>query len=71
MKNKKVYILYEYNQFKNDYTQVMEYYNLKELQKKENIQLKNDRSIYNYIYNSIDDITHLLKDRYIIIKEDY
>lgn len=72
MKNKKAYILYQYDQFKDDYTQVMEYYNLKELKEKNKdiIQLKNDRSLYQFITSSLEDVKHLLKDKYIIITEN-
>jgi len=71
MKSKKAYILYQYDQFKDDFTQVMEYYNLKELKEKNKdiIQLKNDRSIYHFITSSLEDVNHLLKDKYIIIEE--
>lgn len=69
MKNKKAYILYQYDQFNNDYTQVMEYLTLKELQEKENIHLKNKKSIYNFVTTSIDEVKHLLQDKYIIIEE--
>lgn len=71
MKNKKtVYILYTYNNFTNDYSQVMEYFSLKDLQEKNDIKLENKKSIYNYIYKSIDQvINNKLFNRYIIIKE--
>lgn len=70
--SKNVFILYQYNEFTNDFNNVMEYYTLKELQEKNTdiIQLKNDRSIYQYITNSIDNIKKLLNDKYIIIKEE-
>ena len=73
MKNNKktVYILYTYNNFTNDYMQVMEYYNLKDLQAKNDIKLENKKSIYHYIYKSIDQvINNKLFNKYIIIKED-
>lgn len=66
----KVYILYQYNDFKNDYDYIMEYYSLKELQEKNNIQLKNKKSIYHYITDNIDNIKQYLNDKYIIIKEE-
>ena len=71
-KQKNVFILYQYNEFTDDFNNVMEYYTLKELQEQNTdiIQLKNDRSIYQYITNSIDNIKKLLNDRYIIIKEE-
>ena len=70
MENKKAFILYKYDNFKNDYEYIREYYNLKELQEQERITLQNKKSIYQFIYNKIDNnIKHLLKDKYIIIKE--
>ena len=57
MKNRKVFILYQYEQFTNDYKQVMEYYSIKDLLKdNKQIKLKNNRSIYHSITNSIDNI---------------
>lgn len=71
MKNKKnAFILYKYNNFNNDYEYIQEYYNINDLIKDNNIQLNNTRSIYHYIKKEIgDNIGHLLKDKYIIIKE--
>ena len=66
---KKTYILYQYDQFNDDFIQIMEYYSLKELQQKNNIKLKNNRSIYHFIYKNIEEVKHLLKDKYIIIEE--
>ena len=70
MKNKKAYIIYKYDEFKKDFTYIKEYYNLKELQEKEHIKLKNNKAIYQFIFTSIDEVKHLLKDKYTIIKED-
>ena len=67
MNNKKVYILYKYNKFKNDYEYIKEYYNKKDILK--DVKLKNKYSINHYVYNSINDIKQLLNDRFIIIKE--
>ena len=69
MKNKKVFILYEYNQYSDDFNYIAEYFNLEELKQKNNIQLKNKKSIYHYIKNGIDEKMELLKNKYIIIKE--
>lgn len=69
MNRKKTYILYNYNEFTKDFNYIKEYYNINELLKDNKIEIKNKKSIYHFVYNSIDNITHLLKDKYIIIKE--
>lgn len=69
MNNKKVYILYNYNKFTNDFEYIAEYFNLEELKQKNDIQLKNKKSIYHYIKNGLDEKIELLKEKYIIIKE--
>lgn len=70
-KKKEVFILYEYEEFEKDFEIIAEYETLKELKEKnkEEIQLENDRSIYHYIEQNINDVKHLLNDKYIIIKE--
>ena len=68
--SKKAYILYRYNEFKNDFQYITEYYSAKSL--RNDLGITNDR---NYTYKSIsklktkDDIKHLLKGKYIIVKE--
>ena len=72
MENKKeVFILYEYNNFNNDYEYIKEYYNIKQLKEenKKQFNLKNNRSIYHYIKNNIEDNINLLNNKYLIIKE--
>lgn len=72
-KKEKAYILYQYNEFKKDFDYIAEYYNIKELkeQEKERLKLKNDRSIYHYIKETIDDLNiNLLNNKYLIIKEE-
>lgn len=71
MKTKKAFIIYQYNEFKNDFEYISEYFTIKELIKKENIKLKNTKAIYQFINDSIEDIKHLLNDKYIIIKEEF
>lgn len=67
---KKVFTLYEYNDFKKDYKNIMDYYSLKDLlADNKQIKLENERSIYQFISKNIDNIKHLLNDRYIIIEE--
>ena len=71
MKKQKAYILYNYNSFKNDIEYIKEYYTTKEIQ--EEYKLKNKKSIYNYIFDNIDDalkVNNKLFNKYIIIKED-
>ena len=68
--SKKAFILYQYNEFLEDFNFINEYYNVKDLIKKEHIKLKNKKDIYQYITDNIDNIKHLLNDKYIIIKEE-
>ena len=68
MKSKKIYILYEYNKMKDDYNNLKEFYNIKELQKEFNF--KNKNSIYQYIKKEIDTPNKkLINDKYIVISE--
>lgn len=67
--NKKAYIVYNYDEFKNDYNFIKEYYTIKELM--QDFKLNNKKSVYNYIYNNIEDVktNNLLNHSYVIIKE--
>lgn len=69
MNNKKAYIVYNYNEFNKDFNFFKEYYNIKELA--QDFNLNNKKSVYNYIYNNIEDVqvNNLLNHNYIIIKE--
>lgn len=67
MKNKKAYIVYEFDQFQNDYKYIKEYYNIKEIQK--DYKLNNVKSVYHYIAKNCEDIKQLLNNKYIIIQE--
>ena len=67
MKTKKAYILYQYNQFKNDYNYIKEYYNKNDIVKE--YQLKNKNSLYHYIRKSIEEKKELLKDKFVIVVE--
>ena len=68
MKNKKTYILYQYNKFNNDYENLKEFHDIKELQKKFNF--KNKNSIYQFIKNSLEDnYIKLIDNKYLIIRE--
>lgn len=67
-----IYIIYSYDAFKNDYEYIREYTSIKELQEKEQdtFKLKNKKSIYHYIRQTIDtDNINLINNRYIIIKD--
>lgn len=64
---KKVYILYEYNKTNNDYDYIKEYLSTKDIIKE--FKLKHKRSVYQYVADSLDQITNLLQDRYILISE--
>lgn len=67
---KEIFILYEYNDFKNDFQLIKEYLKKEELKKDFSSTLKNKYSINHYIKNNINNkITNLLNKKYIIIKE--
>ena len=68
-KREEVFILYKFDEFEKDFEYVAEYFTLEELKEKQKIKLENDRSIYHYIEKNINDVKHLLNDKYIIIKE--
>jgi phage antirepressor YoqD-like protein len=66
---KKAYIIYKYNKMNNDFIYYKEYYNLNDIIK--DFNLSSTFSLYHYIINNIEDnITNLLNDRYIIVKEN-
>jgi hypothetical protein len=69
-KKEEVFILYSFDEFTKDFEYIAEYFTIKELQEKERLFLGNDRSIYHYIKKNINKASHLLKDKYIIIKEE-
>ena len=62
---KKVYIIYKYDAFKNDFEYIKEYYKREEIQKE--FKLKNVESIQHYTTRSIDAIKSLLDNKYIIL----
>lgn len=61
---KNVYILYQYNKVNNDIIYIKEFTTLKDIEKTFNI-----KNACQYIAKSIDNITTLLKDKYIIIND--
>ena len=66
--SKKVYILYQYNKMKDDFSNLKEFYNIKELQKEFNF--KNKNSIYQFIKGGLEDnYIKLIDDEYLIIRE--
>ena len=66
---KHAFILYEYNDFKNDYNYIMEYQTIKQLKHDNNFKI-HDKTIYKYITDNIDNIKSKINNKYIIIKED-
>ena len=66
-----VFIIYEYNEFENDYRSIKEYLSIKELQEEasKEYNIKNPVSIYHYITDSIERPKKMLNNKYIIIKE--
>ena len=65
---RQVLILYRYNDFNNDFEYIKEYYKKEEITK--DLKLKNNKSIYQYIYTSIENVKSKIDNKYIIIKED-
>lgn len=65
--NKKQYafIVYEYDQFKDDYKYIKEYYTTKEIQKEYNLE-----NIRQYTTRTIEKVKHLINNKYIVIKEE-
>ena len=65
--NKKQYafIIYEYDQFQDDFKYVKEYYNTKEIQQEYNIE-----NVRQYTTRTIEKIKHLINNKYIVIKEE-
>lgn len=65
--NKKNYafIVYKYNEFKNDYEYIKEYYNTKEIEKDYKIN-----NIRQYTTKTIENVKHLINNKYIVIKEE-
>ena len=59
------FIVYDYDIFRNDYEYVKEYYSLKEIEKEYDIG-----NLRQYTADSIDNIKHLINNRYAIIKEE-
>ena len=64
-KKQYAFIVYEYNQFKNDFEYVKEYYSTKEIQQDFNIE-----NVRQYTTNTIENIKHLINNKYIVIKEE-
>lgn len=71
MKQDKVYILYKYDNFKNDYIFIKEYLTKKDLKSENNklFKLKDINNIKLYIYKHLTNKMHLLNDKYIIIED--
>ena len=73
MKKQKIYSVYYVDAQKNDIQYVEEFNNIDKLA--DEYKLKNKKSIYHYMYNTIDgldftSIKNLLECKYIIIKEE-
>lgn len=64
-KKQYAFIVYKYNEFKNDFEYIKEYYNTKEI--KEDFNITNIRQ---YTTNTIEKIKHLINNKYIVIKEE-
>lgn len=65
--NKKNYafIVYKYNEFKNDFEYIKEYYSTKDIEKDYKID-----NVRQYTARTIENIKHLINNKYIVIKEE-
>ena len=65
--NKKNYafIVYRYNEFKNDFEYIKEYYNTHDIEKDYKIE-----NVRQYTTNTIEKVKHLINNKYIVIKEE-
>lgn len=59
------FIVYEFDEFNNDFKYVKEYYKTKEIEKDYKIE-----NVRQYTTKTIDKIKHLINNRYIVIKEE-
>ena len=64
-KKQYAFIVYKYDEFKNDFEYIKEYYNTKEIQ--EDFKIENVRQ---YTTKTIEKIKHLINNKYIVIKEE-
>ena len=64
-KRQYAFIVYRYDEFKNDWQYVKEYYTTKEIEKDYKIN-----NVRQYTTNTIEKIKHLINNRYIVIKEE-
>ena len=71
MKKKKqtFYTIYSYNKFNNDFEYVEEYTNIEDLKKEMVKKGINEKGIYNYITDNIDNIKKLVNGRLAIVKD--
>ena len=64
-KKQYAFIVYKYDEFKNDFEYIKEYYNTKDIQKEYNIE-----NVRQYTTKTIEKIKHLINNKYIVIKEE-
>lgn len=64
-KKRYAFIVYKYDEFKNDFEYVKEYYKTKDIEKDYKIN-----NVRQYTTNTIENIKHLIQNKYIVIKEE-
>ena len=64
-KKQYAFIVYEFDEFRNDWQYVKEYYTTKEIQKDYKIE-----NVRQYTTRTIENIKHLINNKYIVIKEE-
>ena len=63
-KKKYAFIVYRYEEFKNDYEYIKEYYKTADIEK--DYKIMNCRQ---YIVKNIEEVKHLINNKYVIVKE--
>lgn len=64
-KKQYAFIVYRYNDFRNDFEYIKEYYNTHEIEKDYNIE-----NVRQYTTRTIENVKHLINNKYIVIKEE-
>lgn len=64
-KKQYAFIVYKYDEFRNDFQYVKEYYKTQEIEKDFNIE-----NVRQYTTRTIENVKHLINNQYAVIKEE-